>query len=1023
MGTLGRVLGLAVASIILGACGGGGGGDGGSGGGTTPPTSFTVSTNTSGTGSGTISPTSRAVAQGSTTSFTITAGTGSSIASVTGCGGSLSGSTYTTGAISSNCTVTATFNLNTYTVTATAGTGGSISPSSASVAHGDTTAFTVTPNSGYQINDVNGCGGALSGNTYTTGPVTAACTVNASFSQTSVTPPPITTFTVTTSITGTGSGTITPGSATVNQGQTTSFQVVPGTGSTITGVTGCGGSLSGSTYTTGPINANCTVTAEFTLNTYTVTATAGEGGSVSPESVTVNHGSSVTLVATPNADYGFASWTEGGATVSTNKTYTFTATGDRSLAASFRLNAELLNGRYDGVLKAPEPISVFDVDQAYTAFEVTGRSIKITQEHFLGETCIFVGEISQTAVPLHASGTYQCSDFTTGTWSSTKIAKTAPDAFIAELEISGGRGDYVAKYNGFLEADDVPDYYAELNPYFYDSGNADDISGSYIGTLKSGDTCAAHSFEISPADVEIVIQGSSIEITQDAFFEGTCIFTGNIADRSKVPLAASGDYMCSNFDVGTWSSSNIVLTGTDSFIAMLSVDVPARGCSYEVAYSGFKEADAITSFVILSSETELDVGGYSDLRFVLIGPDGSEQAVTPESVSVEDETVLVLTGNGAERRVTALQKGVTTVSATFETYTATEVIAVVNTPPVAGFLMPEVVAVGATIAFIDESFDDDGDLLIYQWQLTSRPGGSQAAIVAGAGPEATLVPDVAGTYEVTLTVRDARISSQPYTLSTSAALPLSGVLPAQQFGAANGPYVLTGQADVAPNTTVSFGPGSMIYGQGNDLRVFGQLQILGTAQARVVLDQLNVVPASDATSRFRIELNWCDLEGGSFFYPTGNAIYGSFSVSDCLFRDVYWMYLWYPAGPSEFLRNVFVNSGPVEILLDGRSIPEETLAIENNMFDTTLIEIIEVYNPDNLSIKRNTFSNVGEVSLRLRPGGFTRRLIDATENYWGTTDPVVIERMVYDENDDFAATGVITFEPFLLSPDADTPNP
>jgi hypothetical protein len=999
--------------FTMAACGGGG---------SSSDSTFRVSTSVGAGGS--VSPSSVSVTAGNTASFSVTPDTGYQINSVSGCGGALSGNTYTTAPITANCVVTASFSLNTYTVTATAGAGGSITPTSATVNHGSTVSFTVTPATGYTIDSVSGCGGSLSGNTFTTAAITGDCSVSASFRASGTTPPPpVGSFTVTTTTTGTGSGTISPTQAVIPQGQTATFQVVPSTGSTIASVTGCGGSLSGSTYTTGAINSNCVVTAAFTLNTYTVTATAGEGGSVSPESVTVNHGATVTLIATPDVDYGFASWTEGGATVSTSGTYTFTATSNRSLVANFRLNTELLNGRYDGVMKAPAPISVFDVDKAYTTFEITGRSIQIVQEHFYGETCIFVGEISETSVPLHASGTYQCSDFTTGTWSSTKIAKTAPDAFIAELEISGGRGDYVAKYNGFLSRTDVPDYYAELDPYFYDSGNVDDISGSYIGTLKSGESCAGHSFEISPADVEIVIQGSSIEITQDAFFEGTCIFTGNIADRSRVPLAASGDYMCSNFDVGTWSSDYIVLTGTDSFLASLAVEVPARGCSYDVAYSGFKLGDTSTSFLILSSETELDVGGYSDLRFVLRSADGSEQEVAPETVSVEDASVLALTGSGTQRRVEALQKGSTVVNAEFETYSATKTITVVNTPPVARFLAPEVSAVGATITFIDDSHDEDGDPLVYEWQLSGQPGGSQATLVAGSGPDATLVPDVAGTYEVTLTVRDARISSTPFTSSFSVAVGLSGVLPAGQFDAAGGPYLFTGQAEIAPDTTVSFGPGSIIYGQKNDLRVFGQLQILGSTQQRVVLDQLNIVPASDAISRFRVELSWCDLEGGSFFYPTGNAIYGSFSVSDCVFRDVYWMYLWYPAGPSELLRNVFVDSGPIEILLDGRSNPEETLAIENSVFVSTLVEVIEVYTPDNLAIKRNTFSNVGQVNLRLRPGDFTRRLIDATDNYWGTTDPGVIETMVFDENDDFAASGVITFEPFLLSPDASTPSP
>jgi hypothetical protein len=70
----------------------------------------------------------------------------------------------------------------THTVTATAGAGGSISPASAMVNDGATTSFTVTPDSGYAIDSVAGCGGSLNGTAYTTGAVTADCTVTATFS-------------------------------------------------------------------------------------------------------------------------------------------------------------------------------------------------------------------------------------------------------------------------------------------------------------------------------------------------------------------------------------------------------------------------------------------------------------------------------------------------------------------------------------------------------------------------------------------------------------------------------------------------------------------------------------------------------------------------------------------------------------------------------------------------------------------------------------------------------------------------
>ena len=46
---------------------------------------------------------------------------------------------------------------------------------------GGTTTLTVTANSGYIISGVTGCGGMLAGNTYTTGAISADCTVTANF--------------------------------------------------------------------------------------------------------------------------------------------------------------------------------------------------------------------------------------------------------------------------------------------------------------------------------------------------------------------------------------------------------------------------------------------------------------------------------------------------------------------------------------------------------------------------------------------------------------------------------------------------------------------------------------------------------------------------------------------------------------------------------------------------------------------------------------------------------------------------
>jgi serine protease len=99
--------------------------------------------------------------------------------------------------------------------------------------------------------------------------------------------------------TATAGGSITPVSAMVARGGTATFTVAPDEGYVIDSVTGCGGALGNTTYTTGPIQANCTVTASFVRQRHLVTASAGPGGAISPESVEVEHGVTTSFSVTP----------------------------------------------------------------------------------------------------------------------------------------------------------------------------------------------------------------------------------------------------------------------------------------------------------------------------------------------------------------------------------------------------------------------------------------------------------------------------------------------------------------------------------------------------------------------------------------------------------------------------------------------------------------------------------------------------------------------------------------------------
>gem|GEM_PF-2272931 len=130
---------------------------------------------------GSFSPEFKDVAHGSAASFEVNAETGYHLTTIDGCDGELAGNVYTTGEITSACTISATFDLNTYTVNALVTEGGSVSPETQQALHGEQVSFTLTPSAGWEIGNVTGCGGSLAGNVYTTAPLTGSCNVIAGF--------------------------------------------------------------------------------------------------------------------------------------------------------------------------------------------------------------------------------------------------------------------------------------------------------------------------------------------------------------------------------------------------------------------------------------------------------------------------------------------------------------------------------------------------------------------------------------------------------------------------------------------------------------------------------------------------------------------------------------------------------------------------------------------------------------------------------------------------------------------------
>ncbi|HEY6874468.1 MAG TPA: hypothetical protein VI298_17250 [Geobacteraceae bacterium] len=289
-------------------------------------------TATAGSG-GSISPSGAVVVNyGGSQIFTITPNTGYHVANVTVDGVSQGPITsYTFSNVTANHMVVASFAINTYTITATAGSNGTVTPPTVTANYGDNQTFTITPNAGYHVADVTVDGasqGAIASYTFTN--ITANHTIAATFA--------INTYTITAAA-GSG-GTVTPATATVNYGSSQTFTITPNTGYHVADVTVDGISQGATTsYTFPNVTANHAIAASFAINAYTITATAGSGGTVTPATATVNSGGSQSITITPNAGYNIADVTVDGVSQGAITSYTFTnITADHTIQATFVAN-------------------------------------------------------------------------------------------------------------------------------------------------------------------------------------------------------------------------------------------------------------------------------------------------------------------------------------------------------------------------------------------------------------------------------------------------------------------------------------------------------------------------------------------------------------------------------------------------------------------------------------------------------------------------------------------------------------
>ncbi|MBI3365091.1 MAG: T9SS type A sorting domain-containing protein [Ignavibacteriae bacterium] len=242
---------------------------------------------------------------------------------------------YTFTNVTTTHTIEATFGLNTYNITATAGAGGAIVPTGVLPASfGENIHFTILPDPGYHLTDLLVDNVHVDSTTgYTFVNITTDHTIEAQFG--------INQYILTASVVG--GGLIAPsGSVSVNHGDNKQFTLSPNTGYHLADLLVDNIHQDSTTsYTFTSVTGNHTIEAKFAIDTFTISASASAGGSLAPSgTITVNYGDNKRFTVSVNAGYHFIDLLVDNLHVDSTTSYTFmNVTANHTIHADFAINS------------------------------------------------------------------------------------------------------------------------------------------------------------------------------------------------------------------------------------------------------------------------------------------------------------------------------------------------------------------------------------------------------------------------------------------------------------------------------------------------------------------------------------------------------------------------------------------------------------------------------------------------------------------------------------------------------------
>ena len=220
-----------------------------------------------------------------------------------------------------------------YSLTASAGAHGSITPLSASVAHGGSQSYAITPDPGYHVDSLTVDGTPVPVVLpFSLTDVRADHAVHVTFA--------IDTFTIAASA-GAHGGIEPSGAVVVDYGADRGFAISPDTGYHVDSLYVDGLPVAPATsHTFTNVTADHSIHATFAIDTFTIAASAGAHGAIDPAGlVSVDYGADQGFALTPDPGYHVDSLYVDGAPVAPATSYTFTGvTAAHAIHVTFAIN-------------------------------------------------------------------------------------------------------------------------------------------------------------------------------------------------------------------------------------------------------------------------------------------------------------------------------------------------------------------------------------------------------------------------------------------------------------------------------------------------------------------------------------------------------------------------------------------------------------------------------------------------------------------------------------------------------------